>query len=155
MIHGILIIGVMVTITLGATAIITTPGLVQSANALKACGDGNSGHSSSSDLKKAPPAITGDNVYVAWWTNQTGNDEVIFRASTDKGITFGDEINLSNTADADSTRVEIDSDADSVVVTWWEANDTSETPVMRISNDNGATFGPLIRLANNATTGGL
>jgi hypothetical protein len=35
MIHGILIMGVMVTITLGATAIITTPGLVQSANALK------------------------------------------------------------------------------------------------------------------------
>ena len=154
MIHGILIIGVMVTITLGATAIITTPGLVGWANALKACGDGDSGQSSSSDLKKAPPAITGDNVYVAWWTNQTGNDEVIFRASTDKGQTFGDEINLSNTTDANSTRVEIDSDADSVVVTWWEANDTSDTPVMRISNDNGATFGPLIKLAANGTIGG-
>jgi hypothetical protein len=58
---------------------------------------------------------------------------------------------LSNTTDADSTRVEIDSDADSVVVTWWEANDTSDTPVIRISNDNGATFGPLIKLAANGT----
>lgn len=154
MIHGILIIGVMVTITLGATAFITTPGLVQSANALKACGGGNSGQSSSSDLKKAPPAITGDNVYVAWWTNQTGNDEVIFRASTDKGQTFGDKINLSNTTDANSTRVEIDSDADSVVVTWWETNDTSDTPVMRMSNDNGATFGPLLKLADNGIVGG-
>ena len=155
MIQGIFIIGVMVTLTLGATAIITTPGLVQSANSLKACGGGNSDHNSSSDLKKSPPAITGDNVYVAWWTNQTGNDEVIFRASTDKGITFGDEIKLSNTADAASTRVEIASDADSVVVTWWETNDTSDTPVMRVSNDNGATFGSLIRLANNATISGL
>ncbi len=154
MIHGILIIGVMVTITLGATAIIITPGLIQSANALKACGGGNSGRDSSSDLKKAPPAITGDNVYVAWWTNQTGNDEVIFRASTDKGQTFGDEINLSNTTDANSTRVEIDSDADSVVITWWESNDTSDTPVMRISNDNGATFGALVKLAANGTIGG-
>jgi len=27
--------------------------------------------------RKAPPAITGDNVYVAWRTNKTGNDEVL------------------------------------------------------------------------------
>jgi hypothetical protein len=101
---------------------------------------------------KAPPAITGDNVYVAW-TNNTGNDEVLFRASTDKGITFGDKINLSNTTDAESTRVEIDSDADSVVVTWWETNDTSDVPVMRVSNDMGKTFGPLLKLASNGTLG--
>ncbi len=100
---------------------------------------------------KAPPAITGDNIYVAWWTNKTGNDEVMFRASTDGGKTFGDKINLSNTTNANSTRVEIDSDANSVVVTWWETNQTSDTPVMKISNDNGKTFGPLLKLAANGT----
>ncbi len=105
-------------------------------------------------LRKAPPAITGDNVYVAWWTNETGNDEVLFRASTDGGTSFGDKINLSNTTDADSTRVEIDSDADSVVVTWWETNQTNDTPVMRVSNDNGESFGPLLRLATNGTISG-
>jgi hypothetical protein len=47
-------------------------------------------------------------VYVAWWTNETGNDEVLFRASTDGGATFGNKINLSNTTEADSTRAEID-----------------------------------------------
>jgi hypothetical protein len=104
-------------------------------------------------LRKAPPAITGDNIYVAWWTNETGNDEVMFRASTDAGQTFGDQINLSNTTDADSTRVEIDSDADSVVITWWETNQTSDTPVMSVSNDNGETFGPLLKLATNGTIG--
>ena len=102
---------------------------------------------------RAPPAITGDNVYVAWWTNETGNDEAIFRASTDAGQTFGDKINLSNTTDADSTRVEINSDADSVVVTWWETNQTDDTPVMRVSNDNGETFGPMLTLATNGTIG--
>jgi hypothetical protein len=107
----------------------------------------------SSRLAAAPPAITGDNVYVAWWTNETGNDEVMFRASTDAGQTFGDKINLSNTTDADSTRVEMDSDADSVVVTWWETNQTSDTPFMRVSNDNGETFGPLLELATNGTIG--
>jgi hypothetical protein len=105
--------------------------------------------------RRAPPAVTGDNVYVAWWTNNTfnDNDEVNFRASTDGGQTFGDKINLSNTTDFDSSNVEIDSDGDSVVVTWWETNQTGETPVMRVSNDNGATFGPVLRLAPNGTIG--
>ena len=94
----------------------------------------------------APPAITGDNVYVAWWTNETGNDEVMFRASSDAGQTFGEQINLSNTTDADSTR-------DSVVVSWWETNQTSDTPFMRVSNDNGETFGPQLKLANNGSLG--
>jgi len=101
----------------------------------------------------APPAITGDNIYVAWWTNKTGNDEVMFRASTDAGKTFGDKINLSNTTDSESSEVEIDSDADNVVVTWWETNDTSSVPVMRVSDDNGKTFGPLLKLATNGTLG--
>lgn len=78
----------------------------------------------------------------------------MFRASTDNGQTFGDKINLSNTTDADSTRVEIDSDADSVVVTWWETNQTDDTPVMRVSTDNGETFGRLLKLATNGTIGG-
>ena len=105
--------------------------------------------------RRAPPSVTGDNVYVAWWTNNTynNNDEVNFRASTDGGSTFGDKINLSNTTDSDSSNVEIDSDADSIVVTWWETNQTSDTPVMRVSNDNGVTFGPLLRLAPNGTLG--
>jgi hypothetical protein len=102
---------------------------------------------------KAPPAITGDNIYVAWWTNKTGNDEVMFRASTDTGKTFGDKINLSNSPNANSTRVEIDSDANSVVVTWWETNQTSDVPVMRVSTDNGKTFGEIIKLSANGPIG--
>jgi peptidoglycan hydrolase-like protein with peptidoglycan-binding domain len=106
------------------------------------------------EQRKAPPAITGDNVYLAWWDNKTGSNEVFFRASTDKGQTFGDKINLSNTPNADSTKVEIDSDSNSVVVTWWETNQTGSTPVMRISTDNGKTFGPVLNLSANGTISG-
>ena len=105
-------------------------------------------------ITRAPPAITGDNVYVVWWTDKespNSNGEVIFRASADGGQTFGEKINLSNTTDADSVDAEIDSDADSVVVTWWERNQTSDSPFMRISNDNGVTFGPILSLAVNGT----
>ena len=108
-----------------------------------------------SGRRGAPVVITGDNIYVSWWTNNTANnnEEVMFRASIDGGQTFGDKINLSNTIDKDSTNVTIDADADSVVVTWWESNQTSETPVMRVSNDNGATFGSVLTLATNGTIG--
>jgi hypothetical protein len=53
--------------------------------------------------KGAPVVVSGENIYVAWWTNNTenNNDEVMFRASNDGGATFGDKINLSNTTDAD------------------------------------------------------
>jgi hypothetical protein len=104
---------------------------------------------------RAPTAITGDNIYVAWWTNNTvnGNEEVNFRASNDGGQTFGDKVNLSNTSNSDSSNVEIESDADSIVASWWETNQTNTTPVMRVSNDNGATFGPVLRLAPNGMIG--
>ncbi len=70
---------------------------------------------------KAPVAISGDNVYVSWWTNKTGNDEVMFRASADAGKTFGDRINLSNTTNSDSQDAEIAADGIRVTVTWWES----------------------------------
>jgi hypothetical protein len=105
--------------------------------------------------RAAIPSITGDNVYVSWWTNNTANknEDVLFRASTDGGQTFGDKVNLSNSPNSNSSRVEISSNSDNVAVIWWEANQTTDTPVMRVSNDNGETFGPVLVLAVNGTIG--
>jgi hypothetical protein len=106
-------------------------------------------------VRSAPPLIIGDTVYVAWWSNNTfnGNNEVLFRVSSDGGASFSDKINLSNTNDSESERVELDSDGESVIVTWWETNQTDEIPIMRVSNDNGDTFGPILRLGANGTIG--
>jgi hypothetical protein len=105
-------------------------------------------------LLRAPIATSDNNVYITWWSNKTGNFEVMFRASTDNGATFGDKINLSNTTEADSDDAEIAASGNSVYVTWWERNETSDTPVARVSNDNGATFGQILMLATNGTIGG-
>jgi hypothetical protein len=105
---------------------------------------------------KAPSVISGENVYVVWWTDKgtpNTNGEVMFRASTDGGATFGNKTNLSNTTTADSVDAEISADGGSVVITWWERNQTSDTPVMRVSNDSGETFGPVLNLAANGTIG--
>ena len=105
------------------------------------------------DDRKAPLASTGDNVYVAWWTNKTGNDEVMFRASTDGGKTFGDKINLSNSTKSEPQDAHIDASGDRVFVTWWERNATSEEQLLRTSTDKGATFGPVMKLSTNGTIG--
>jgi hypothetical protein len=114
-------------------------------------------------LRKAPLSILGDNVYIAWQSNNTvnGNEEIMFRASTDGGQTFGDKINLSNSPDTQSQTAEILAVGNIVVyVTWWELNEnvhphTNES-VLRVSTDAGQTFGPVINLGSNGTitTGG-
>ena len=104
-------------------------------------------------IAEIPIATSGDNVYMTWWTNKSGNNEVMFRTSTDGGTTFEDKINLSNTTDAESVDANVEASGDSVYVTWWERNQTANDPVARISTDNGETFGPLLKLAVNGTIG--
>jgi hypothetical protein len=77
----------------------------------------------------------------------------MFRASTDNGATFGDKINLSNSTNAESQDAQIGASGDRVFVTWWERNATSNEPVLKISTDNGKTFGPILKLAANGTIG--
>jgi hypothetical protein len=105
------------------------------------------------DIVNAPIATSGDNIYIAWWTNKTGNDEVMFRASTDGGKTFGDKINLSNSTKSDSQDAQIEASGDRVFVTWWERNATSNEPLLRTSTDKGSTFGPIMKLGANETIG--
>ena len=96
----------------------------------------------------APVATSGNNVYLVWSSNKSGNYEIMFRASSDHGQTFGNKINLSNST-SESQNVEVQSSGDRVFVTWWERNSTSNEPVLRISNDNGQTFGPIFKLSSN------
>ena len=137
----------LATIIVAATACPTIIGINRSADAFVIPGLGGRTDS------KAPAVVAGDNIYIAWWTNNTenGNEEVMSRASNDGGATFGDKMNLSNTPDADSTRVEIAAEGADVIVSWWETNQTSDTPVARLSTDGGQTFGPMLRLAANGT----
>jgi hypothetical protein len=104
----------------------------------------------------APISTSENNVYVTWSSNKTGeNFEVMFRASADQGKTFGPKINLSNTPRADSLDPSIAALGSNVYVSWWERNQTSNEPVMRVSNDSGETFGPILKLAAKDSTIGI
>ncbi|MDQ3977511.1 MAG: hypothetical protein M3264_13390 [Thermoproteota archaeon] len=105
---------------------------------------------------KAPMEVSqdGDNVYIVWWTNKSENWEVMFRASTDGGQTFGDKINLSNSSGTESQNAEIVAAGENnVYVSWWEtsAETGSSESVLRVSTDAGQTFGPVLMLGTNGT----
>lgn len=111
------------------------------------------GSDEASGKSSATLAVTGRNVYVAWHTNDTvnENEDVFFRASSDGGKTFGDKVYVSYTTASNSTRIEIDSDGDIVAVLWWETNQTADVPAMRVSNDYGEIFGPTLKISKNGT----
>ena len=139
--------GVVTTIAL-ATAIGVTPILLQQRSAYAWV------NPDVDPVRKAPIATNGNNIYIVWFNDKgtpNKNGEVMFRASTDNGTTFSDKINLINSTNADSVDANIAASGNRVFVTWWERNATSNEPVLKISTDNGKTFGPLLKLGANGT----
>ena len=139
-----LVLVVIIMITLGTAVMTTTTTSQQQVSAVTSKRDFQGGMQTS---------IFENDVYVAWWTNKTGDDEVMYRLSSDAGKTFTDKVNLSNTPNSDSVDVEISADEGRVAVSWWERNQTLNEPVIRISNDNGKTFGPVLKLTSDGPIG--
>jgi hypothetical protein len=111
--------------------------------------------STTQNLRGGTIAVSGSNVYTSWWNNKTGDFEVMFRASADNGHTFGPKINLSNSPGLASTNAQIATEGNNVYVIWWEtgASNIGE-PFLRISHDNGKTFGDKIMLSNATAASG-
>src|SRR6266568_5554287 len=135
-------LGIIIVAITFATTIAATPTLIQiqSTDA--------SVISSTSRLIGGTIAVSGSNVYAAWWNNKTGDFEVMFRASADNGHTFGPKINLSNSPGVASTDAQIAAEGKNVYVIWWERSGNTAEPFLRISYDNGNTFGQKIMLSN-------
>lgn len=111
---------------------------------------------------KAPPSNTisvdtivsssGNNEYVVWWDNTTGNWEVSFAKSSDGGKTFGDTINISNSSDGRSIGARMAAEGNNVYIAWVDIDkSTGQKQVMfRASNDNGQTFEKAITVSSKA-----
>jgi hypothetical protein len=95
--------------------------------------------------------VTGENVYVVWNDSlPPGNSEVFFRASMDRGASFGATENLSSNAGR-SDKPQISASGNNVYVVWED-----DTPFpgpgevfFRASTDLGANFAATENLSNN------
>ena len=100
-------------------------------------------------------AASGNNEYVVWWDNKTGNWEVLFARSTDNGASFTEPINISSSPDLRSIGGRIAAEGNYVYISWVETSPQTgqKNVLVRTSSDQGQTFGePIMLTISNSTT---
>jgi hypothetical protein len=95
--------------------------------------------------------VCGSNIYAIWVDFVTGNDDIYFKRSIDRGASFGDTINLSNNP-GDSYNFKVSLSGDYMYIVWQDetlsVNGTDDVFFKR-STDGGASFGDTINLSND------
>ena len=69
------------------------------------------------DSRNPQIATSGNNVYVTWYDNTPGNNDIFVAASSNNGTSFGTPINLSNNPGS-SIIPQIAASGNNVYVTW-------------------------------------
>ncbi|QRN99720.1 exo-alpha-sialidase [Archangium violaceum] len=102
-------------------------------------GFGAAGNMSEHRAHSREPAveISGEHVFAAWIDMRTGYGDVYFRKSADRGLTYGQAQNLSN-SHARASEVHVTKAQANVYVVWVE-----DGIRLRTSHDFGVTFGPI------------
>jgi len=94
-------------------------------------------------------ALTNTKVHVAWRESRAGNYEVFYKRSTDNGATWGPDTNLSNAPQSSETPC-IAASGSALHVTWFDNRDGGSYEIYyKRSTDEGATWGPDVRLTND------
>ena len=94
-------------------------------------------------------AVYGNSVYAIWADDTSGNREVLFTRSVDKGTSFDSIKNLSNNT-SDSLNQEIAVFGNNVYVAWLDQDEDRTNILLRASADGGATFGKTVNISSNA-----
>ncbi|MCX6164779.1 MAG: T9SS type A sorting domain-containing protein [Ignavibacteriae bacterium] len=96
-------------------------------------------------------SMLGSLIHVVWCDNRDGNFEIYYKRSTDNGVTWQQEINLTNTSDA-SWAPSLAINGANMHVVWEETLGGNEEIFYKNSTDNGLTWGPNTRLTNDPFT---
>ena len=95
------------------------------------------------------PQITafGNNVYVVWRDNSSGNDDIYFSSSVDNGTTFNGIENLSNN-DGRSDEPQIAAVGVNIYVVWRDNSSGNDDIYFKRSSDTGNSFNTTENLSN-------
>ncbi len=93
-------------------------------------------------------AVLGSDVYIVWYDNRDLNKEIYFKRSTDAGVSWEADVQLTiDSAPSDYPSVSV---SDSVVnVVWREGRDGNWEIYYKRSTNKGLTWNSDIRLTNN------
>jgi len=94
----------------------------------------------------AGPSVQVDSagaVHIAWWTGKQGAAGVFYARSTDRATTFAAPVALGAAEFSAPAHAQLALGTEGTVVVVWD-DGTVKTPkvVMRVSHDNGVSFGP-------------
>jgi hypothetical protein len=129
----------------------------------------NLSNATGSDSQDPNIAAYGDNVYVTWHDNKTGNWDTYIRTSKDRGQTFGDIILINGTGTLpqkdrlgdpsgldilqnSSEATHVAASGNNVYVLSWDKKTGNWEVFLAISIDNGTTFGDTINISNSSDT---
>lgn len=93
-------------------------------------------------------AVSGDVVHVAWEDARDGNIEIYYKRSDDGGLTWGDDVRLTND-DADSENPSVAISGDYVHVVWNDKRHGETETYYKRSTDGGVTWESDVRLTND------
>jgi hypothetical protein len=84
-------------------------------------------------------AVNGENIYIVWSDDTTGNNEIYYSRSTNNGSSFSEPSNLSNDRGS-STEPQLSSYGNNVYVIWNDRRAQTDNVLFKRSLDNGANF---------------
>ena len=96
-------------------------------------------------------AVSGNSVHVAWQDDTPGNDDILYRRSTDSGATFPNIIKNLSSNSGFSEQPAIAVSGNNIHVVWRDSTPGNFDILYRRSLDGGSTFPNIINnLSNNA-----
>jgi hypothetical protein len=98
-------------------------------------------------------SVSGSVVHIVWYDNRDGNNEIYYKHSIDKGLTWGPDTRLTNDP-ANSVVASISVSGQVVHVVWDENRDGNYEIYYKRSTDEGLTWGPDTRLTNDPAGSG-
>lgn len=98
--------------------------------------------------------VDGSNVYVVWEEGTGQEKEIYFTRSRDRGRTFSDPINVSNTPNREDRDARVVADSRLVAIVWEQAGEpTDDSDIFfTFSRDGGETFGSVRNLSSTSGT---
>ncbi|CAN5558527.1 hypothetical protein BH10BAC5_BH10BAC5_21100 [soil metagenome] len=91
----------------------------------------------------------GNNVYIVWHDTRDGNLEIYFKQSNDQGLTWSQDIRLTNNS-SNSYNATIAVAGSFIYTTWYDERDGNREIYFKRSNDAGLNWEADVRLSNSA-----
>ena len=97
--------------------------------------------------------VSGNNIYITWENNGSGNFDVFVAKSTDRGNTFSTPVNVSKNSKS-SGAPQIVASGNDVYVAWMDNTPGNYDVFVAKSTDNASTFGTPVNVSNNTSDSG-